>query len=104
MTGETASICRQRRYAVAGRRTAALVGGDARGHRSQAGAHATLFEGNEITGSLRAELAEALGHAAGAGGAAAAITLPAPSRRRGAIGDAFLSLGTSGVLFLANDG
>ena len=64
----------------------------------------SLFEGNEITGQLHAELAEAWGMArvpVVAGGGDNAV---------GAIGvgvvkpgDAFLSLGTSGVLFLAND-
>jgi xylulokinase len=64
-----------------------------------------LFEGNEVTGQLRAEIAEAWGMArvpvvAGGGdNAAGAIGVGVV---RG--GDAFLSLGTSGVLFLANDG
>src|ERR1700730_12067696 len=62
-----------------------------------------LFEGNEITGSLRAELAEAWGMprvpvVAGGGDNAAGGVGVVRS------GDAFLSLGTSGVLFLANDG
>src|ERR1700733_5100757 len=64
-----------------------------------------LFEGNEITGELRAELAEAWGMqkvpVVGGGGDNAAGTIGV-----GVVspGDAFLSLGTSGVLFLANDG
>jgi xylulokinase len=65
----------------------------------------TLFEGNEITGSLRAELAEAWGMArvpvVGGGGDNAAGAIGVGVVRPG---DAFLSLGTSGVLFLANDG
>ena len=64
-----------------------------------------LFEGNEITGELRAELAEAWGMArvpvvAGGGDNAAGAVGVGVVRP----GDAFLSLGTSGVLFLANDG
>jgi xylulokinase len=64
-----------------------------------------LFEGNAITGSLRAELAEAWGTArvpvvAGGGDNAAGAIGVGVVRP----GDAFLSLGTSGVLFLANDG
>lgn len=64
-----------------------------------------LFEGNEITGSLRAELAEAWGMprvpvvAGGGDNAAGAVGVGVVRS-----GDAFLSLGTSGVLFLANDG
>jgi xylulokinase len=64
-----------------------------------------LFEGNEITGELRAELAEAWGMprvpvvAGGGDNAAGAIGVGVVRP-----GDAFLSLGTSGVLFLANDG
>jgi xylulokinase len=65
----------------------------------------TLFEGNEITGSLRAKLAEAWGMArvpvVGGGGDNAAGAIGVGVVRPG---DAFLSLGTSGVLFLANDG
>jgi xylulokinase len=65
----------------------------------------TLFEGNEITGELRAELAEAWGMArvpvvAGGGDNAAGAIGVGVVRP----GDGFLSLGTSGVLFLANDG
>jgi xylulokinase len=65
----------------------------------------TLFEGNAITGQLRAELAEAWGMArvpvvAGGGDNAAGAIGVGVVRS----GDAFLSLGTSGVLFLANDG
>ncbi len=64
-----------------------------------------LYEGSEVTGTLRAEVAEAWGMAcvpvvAGGGdNAAGAIGV-------GVIGDgdAFLSLGTSGVLFVANKG
>jgi xylulokinase len=65
----------------------------------------TLFEGNEITGSLRPEVAEAWGMprvpvvAGGGDNAAGAIGVGVVRP-----GDAFLSLGTSGVLFLANDG
>jgi xylulokinase len=65
----------------------------------------TLFEGNAITGELRAELAEAWGMsrvpvvAGGGDNAAGAIGVGVVRA-----GDAFLSLGTSGVLFLANDG
>jgi xylulokinase len=64
-----------------------------------------LFEGNEITGELRAELAEAWGMSrvpvvAGGGDNAAGAVGVGVVRP----GDAFLSLGTSGVLFLANDG
>jgi len=64
-----------------------------------------LCEGPEITGNLRAEIAEAWGMgtvpvAAGAGDNAAGAT------GVGVIsdGDALLSLGTSGVIFVANDG
>jgi xylulokinase len=64
-----------------------------------------LFEGNEITGELRAELAEAWGMqrvpVVGGGGDNAAGAVGVGVVRPG---DAFLSLGTSGVLFLANDG
>jgi xylulokinase len=65
----------------------------------------TLFEGNAVTGQLRAELAEAWGMArvpvvAGGGDNAAGAVGVGVVRP----GDAFLSLGTSGVLFLANDG
>src|SRR5271165_2053276 len=64
-----------------------------------------LFEGNEITGELRAEVANAWGMrrvpvAAGGGDNAAGAVGAGVVRP----GDAFLSLGTSGVLFLANDG
>jgi len=62
-----------------------------------------LFEGNEFTGELRAEVAEAWGMgrvpvAAGGGDNAAGAVGVGVVRP----GDAFLSLGTSGVLFLAN--
>ncbi len=65
----------------------------------------SLFEGNELTGVLRPELAEAWGMprvpvAAGGGDNAAGAIGVGVVRP----GDAFLSLGTSGVLFLANDG
>ncbi len=65
----------------------------------------TLFEGNEITGSLRSEVAEAWSMtrvpvAAGGGDNAAGAIGVGVVRP----GDAFLSLGTSGVLFLVNDG
>jgi xylulokinase len=62
-----------------------------------------LFEGTQATGMLRAELAEAWGMdrvlvAAGGGdNAAGAVGIGVVTP-----GDAFLSLGTSGVLFLAN--
>jgi xylulokinase len=64
-----------------------------------------LFEGSELTGELRAELAEAWGMgrvpvAAGGGDNAAGAVGVGVVRP----GDAFLSLGTSGVLFLANGG
>jgi xylulokinase len=65
----------------------------------------TLFEGNEITGELRTDLAEAWGMsrvpvvAGGGDNAAGAIGVGVVRP-----GDAFLSLGTSGVLFVANDG
>lgn len=64
-----------------------------------------LYEGNEVTGHLRAELAEAWGMArvpvvAGGGDNAAGAVGVGVVRP----GDAFLSLGTSGVLFLANGG
>lgn len=64
----------------------------------------SLYEGNAVTGQLRAELAEAWGMArvpvvAGGGdNAAGAVGVGVVKA-----GDAFLSLGTSGVLFLAND-
>ncbi len=64
-----------------------------------------LFEGDAVTGHLRAELAEAWGMArvpvAAGGGDNAAGAVGVGVVRPG---DAFLSLGTSGVLFLANDG
>jgi xylulokinase len=64
-----------------------------------------LSEGNEITGELRAEIAEAWGMSrvpvvAGGGDNAAGAIGVGVARP----GEAFLSLGTSGVLFLANDG
>jgi xylulokinase len=64
----------------------------------------SLFEGNEITGQLRTELSEAWGMsrvpvvAGGGDNAAGAIGVGVVKP-----GEAFLSLGTSGVLFLAND-
>ena len=64
-----------------------------------------LFEGDQVTGELRAELAEAWGMgrvpvvAGGGDNAAGAVGVGVVRS-----GDAFLSLGTSGVLFLANDG
>ena len=65
----------------------------------------TLHEGSAITGEIRAELAEAWGMArvpvvAGGGDNAAGAVGVGVVRP----GDAFLSLGTSGVLFLANEG
>jgi xylulokinase len=64
-----------------------------------------LYEGSEVTGQLRAELAEAWGMdrvpvvAGGGDNAAGAVGVGVVRP-----GDAFLSLGTSGVLFLANGG
>jgi xylulokinase len=64
-----------------------------------------LFEGSEYTGQLRSELAEAWGMgcvpvvAGGGDNAAGAVGVGVVRP-----GDAFLSLGTSGVLFLANGG
>ena len=63
-----------------------------------------LHEGNEFTGELREELAEAWGMktvpvAAGGGDNAAGAVGSGTVRT----GDAFLSLGTSGVTFLADD-
>ncbi len=64
-----------------------------------------LFEGSDITGQLRAELADAWGMsrvpvvAGGGDNAAGAVGVGVVQS-----GDAFLSLGTSGVLFLANKG
>jgi xylulokinase len=65
----------------------------------------TLFEGNDMTGTLLAEVAEAWGMrrvpvAAGGGDNAAGAIGVGVVRP----GDASLSLGTSGVLFLACDG
>ena len=64
-----------------------------------------LFEGDQITGSLRPQVAEAWGMArvpvAAGGGDNAAGAVGVGVVRAG---DAFLSLGTSGVLFVANDG
>lgn len=64
-----------------------------------------LYEGNAMTGTLRAELAEAWGMArvpvAAGGGDNAAGAVGVGVVRNG---DAFLSLGTSGVLFVASDG
>ena len=60
-----------------------------------------LFEGNEITGDLRRGNGGSLGNGACSGGRPAAATMrPAPFGV-GVVraGDAFLSLGTSGVLF-----
>lgn len=64
----------------------------------------SLFEGNAFTGELRRELAEAWGMnvvpvAAGGGDNAAGAVGSGTVRP----GDAFLSLGTSGVTFLADD-
>jgi xylulokinase len=64
-----------------------------------------LFEGSEITGELRADTAEAWGMgrvpvvAGGGDNAAGAVGVGVVKP-----GDAFLSLGTSGVLFLAGGG
>lgn len=64
-----------------------------------------LYEGNAVTGKLRAELAEAWSMnrvpvvAGGGDNAAGAVGVGVVRA-----GEAFLSLGTSGVLFLANDG
>jgi xylulokinase len=65
----------------------------------------SLHEGSDVTGELRAELAEAWGMprvpvvAGGGDNAAGAVGVGVVRP-----GDAFLSLGTSGVLFLANEG
>jgi len=64
----------------------------------------SLFEGSQPTGQLRAEIAEAWGMrrvpvAAGGGDNAAGAIGVGVVRP----GDSFLSLGTSGVMFLAND-
>ncbi len=64
----------------------------------------SLYEGNDFTGELRRELAEAWGMrvvpvAAGGGDNAAGAVGSGTVRP----GDAFLSLGTSGVTFLADD-
>ncbi|MDP9012365.1 MAG: xylulokinase [Pseudomonadota bacterium] len=64
-----------------------------------------LFEGNQITGELRAEVAVAWGMArvpvvAGGGDNAAGAIGVGVVRP----GEAFISLGTSGTLFLVNDG
>lgn len=63
-----------------------------------------LYEGNEFTGQLRREVAEAWGmsmvNVAAGGGDNAAGAVGAGVVEAG---DAFLSLGTSGVLFLADD-
>jgi xylulokinase len=64
-----------------------------------------LYEGSEITGSLRAEIGDSWGvarvpvMAGGGDNAAGAVGVGVVKP-----GDAFLSLGTSGVLFLANEG
>jgi xylulokinase len=64
-----------------------------------------LFEGCDVTGELRADIAEAWGMgrvpvvAGGGDNAAGAVGVGVVKP-----GDAFLSLGTSGVLFLANGG
>jgi xylulokinase len=64
-----------------------------------------LYEGNAVTGVLRAECAEAWGMgrvpvvAGGGDNAAGAVGVGVVNA-----GEAFLSLGTSGVLFLANSG
>jgi xylulokinase len=65
----------------------------------------SLYEGNQVTGKLRPEIAEGWGMArvpvvAGGGDNAAGAVGVGVVRA----GDGFLSLGTSGVLFLANDG
>ena len=64
-----------------------------------------LHEGPQVTGNIRTELAEAWGMAAvpviagGGDNAAGAVGVGVVGE-----GEAFLSLGTSGVLFVANDG
>jgi xylulokinase len=64
-----------------------------------------LYEGSETTGALRAEIADAWGMgcvpvvAGGGDNAAGAVGVGVVNS-----GEAFLSLGTSGVLFLANGG
>jgi xylulokinase len=69
-----------------------------------------LFEGSEVTGDLRADVAEAWGLGIGRGGRVPVVA-GGGDNAAGAVGvgvvrpgDAFLSLGTSGVLFLANGG
>jgi xylulokinase len=69
-----------------------------------------LFEGSEVTGDLRADIAEAWGLGIGRGGRVPVVA-GGGDNAAGAVGvgvvkpgEAFLSLGTSGVLFLANGG
>jgi xylulokinase len=69
-----------------------------------------LFEGSDVTGALRADIAEAWGLGGHMGGRVAVVA-GGGDNAAGAVGvgvvkpgDAFLSLGTSGVLFLANGG
>ena len=90
---------------VAGRRPPPLVGGDACRHRPRPEHMPRLVEGSEPSAALLPALARRWGMSAGeviiAGGAgdnaagAAGIGTVAPGR-------AFLSLGTSGVLFIAD--
>ena len=66
-----------------------------------------LVEGSAVSGHLLDELAAALGPAEGRRRwPAAAATMPRPAVGLGVVkaGQAFVSLGTSGVLFAANDG
>ena len=90
-----------RRHAVAGCRQAPLVAGDAGGHRPHRIAHAAAVSKARTPPARCARKSPRLGHGrvpvAGGGGdnaaGAAGIGVITP-------GDAFLSLGTSGVLFL----
>jgi xylulokinase len=69
-----------------------------------------LYEGSDVTGELRADIAEAWGLGGHMGGRVPVVA-GGGDNAAGAVGvgvvkpgDAFLSLGTSGVLFLANGG
>ena len=65
-----------------------------------------LFEGSQATGSLSAKIAEELGLSAGVSVAAGGGDNAAGAVGFGVVkpGDAFLSLGTSGVYFVVSDG
>ena len=106
MTGDTASDMSDSAGTlwmdVAGRRwSQAMLAATSLGESNMP----VLLEGNEISGRLRAEVAEHWGMpripvvAGGGDNAAGAIGVGVVRS-----GEAFLSLGTSGVLFLANDG